>query len=263
MTDNEPVLEPCLVRDLFSRLVRLAAAVIAGHEFISPDAEDNPKTTPRSILVQAEAQRERLRLWAIEIREVANALMAAAPAAPAAPPSTAPSAVVIEGPSSTEYEAWLETRPDLTARFETDSFKRTTGYEIWRNAWLRLRELITAPAPALPAIPQVDAAGFADHLPLVAIRTAPGEYEIRARDGRVLWRMEGAALADWVCASVSGYDAAMRGLRASDDYTAFLETEAAKASTGRCPNCHAMLRSLHCCACEGCDGCREREASQQ
>lgn len=52
-------------------------------------------------------------------------------------------ATVIEGPSSTEYEAWLETRPDLTARFKTDSFKRTTGYEIWRNAWLRLRELIT------------------------------------------------------------------------------------------------------------------------
>lgn len=81
-----------------------------------------------------------------------------AAASPAAPQQDAQSlATVIEGPSSTEYEAWLETRPDLTARFETDTFKRTTGYEIWRNAWLRLRELIAeqpaaaAPTPSQPA----------------------------------------------------------------------------------------------------------------
>lgn len=43
-----------------------------------------------------------------------------------------------------------------------------------------------------------------------------------------------------------------------DEYTAFLESEAAKTTTGRCRNCNAALRPLHCCVCEGCDGCRER-----
>lgn len=68
---------PVVARELFSRLIKLAAAVIAGHDFISPYADDNPKTTPRAILDQAEKQRERLRLWAIEIREVADKLSAA------------------------------------------------------------------------------------------------------------------------------------------------------------------------------------------
>lgn len=54
---------------------------------------------------------------------------------------------------------------------------------------------------------------FDDYLPVSAIRTAPGEYDIRSRGGRVLWRMEGAALADWVCASVNGYDAMRRALQ--------------------------------------------------
>lgn len=75
-------------------------------------------------------------------------VVASYPAATTSSPAAQPDPAVIEGPSSTEYETWLETRPDLTARFETDSFKRTTGYEIWRNAWLRLRELITSPAAA-------------------------------------------------------------------------------------------------------------------
>lgn len=48
---------------------------------------------------------------------------------------------------------------------------------------------------------------------------------------------------------------------AADEYTAFLESEAAKATTRRCPNCGAALRPLHCCACEGCDGCREVAAA--
>ena len=55
-------------------------------------------------------------------------------------------------------------------------------------------------------------ASFQDLLPLTPVRTAPGEYEIRARDDRVLWRMEGASLADWVCASVNGYDAALNAM---------------------------------------------------
>lgn len=46
---------------------------------------------------------------------------------------------------------------------------------------------------------------FQDYLPLSAVRVAPGEYEIRDRSGRVLWRMEGASLADWVCASVNNF----------------------------------------------------------
>lgn len=68
---------PVVARELFSRLIKLAAAVIAGHDFISPYADDNPKTTPQTILVQAEKQRERLRLWAIEIRAIADKLSAA------------------------------------------------------------------------------------------------------------------------------------------------------------------------------------------
>lgn len=63
------------------------------------------------------------------------------------------------------------------------------------------------------AVPEGEQDAFEDYLPLTAVRVAPGEYEIKSRDGRTLWRMEGAALADWVCASVSGYDAAMRGLK--------------------------------------------------
>jgi hypothetical protein len=48
---------------------------------------------------------------------------------------------------------------------------------------------------------------FDDLLPLAAVRTAPGEYDIMSSDGRRLWFMEGASLADWVCQSVNGYAA--------------------------------------------------------
>lgn len=54
---------------------------------------------------------------------------------------------------------------------------------------------------------------FEDYLPLSAVRVAPGEYEIKSRDGRTLWRMEGASLADWVCASCNGYSSMLRELR--------------------------------------------------
>lgn len=65
-----------------------------------------------------------------------------------------------------------------------------------------------------PPSPQSEeiASGFTEYLPLAPVRIAPGEYEVKARDGRTLWRMDGAALADWVCASVNGYDAAIAAL---------------------------------------------------
>lgn len=53
---------------------------------------------------------------------------------------------------------------------------------------------------------------FNDYLPLTAVRTAPGEYDIMSSNGRRLWFMEGASLADWVCASVNGYDGALRAM---------------------------------------------------
>lgn len=49
-----------------------------------------------------------------------------------------------------------------------------------------------------------DKKGFEEWLPLSAKRIAPGEYEVVDREGRRLWFMEGAALAEWVCAVVNG-----------------------------------------------------------
>lgn len=46
-------------------------------------------------------------------------------------------------------------------------------------------------------------AGFEGWLPLTAVRLAPGEYKITARDGTVLWYMEGRSLAEWVCATLN------------------------------------------------------------
>ena len=46
-------------------------------------------------------------------------------------------------------------------------------------------------------------ATFDDLLPLSARRTAPGEYDIVDKDGRRLWFMEGAALAEWVCLTLN------------------------------------------------------------
>lgn len=67
--------------------------------------------------------------------------------------------------------------------------------------------------------------GFNDHLPLTACRIAPGEYDIKARDGRVLWRMEGASFADWICASVNGYDAAVNAIRSPSSVAATVDAE--------------------------------------
>lgn len=55
-------------------------------------------------------------------------------------------------------------------------------------------------------------AAFTDYLPLSAVRFAPGEYAIKDRTGRTLWTMSGAALADWVCQSVNGYDSAVSAM---------------------------------------------------
>lgn len=44
-----------------------------------------------------------------------------------------------EGPSSDDYERWLATRPALKYALEHASFSKGDGYEIWRNAWLILR----------------------------------------------------------------------------------------------------------------------------
>lgn len=50
-------------------------------------------------------------------------------------------ATLIEGSSSTEYEAWLSTRTDIQARLENRNSLKNTGYEIWRVSWTTCREL--------------------------------------------------------------------------------------------------------------------------
>ncbi len=52
------------------------------------------------------------------------------------------------------------------------------------------------------SIPLLDGA-FDDYLPLAAIRTAPGEYDIVASDGHRLWSMEGTSLAVWICMTIN------------------------------------------------------------
>lgn len=51
---------------------------------------------------------------------------------------------------------------------------------------------------------------FLEVLPLAPKRTAPGEYDIVSRDGRVLWSMEGWSLAEWICGRLN--DLGRRGL---------------------------------------------------
>jgi hypothetical protein len=98
-------------------------------------------------------------------------------------------------------------------------------WEFWKNdkfcsagevfigreaAEAKLRELRAATPATATAAEQ--SGSFQDLLPLTPVRIAPGEYEVKTRDGCLLWRMDGAALADWVCASVNGYDAAVNAL---------------------------------------------------
>lgn len=120
------------VRDACSRLIKLAAAVVTGRDFISPYAEDNLKSTPRTILEQAAKQREQLRLWAIEIREVADSLSTAA--APSATSSSQAGTIEthlgelpfslideIHERRSTLYAGLgYRSDPDIAARMKTD-----------------------------------------------------------------------------------------------------------------------------------------------
>lgn len=53
-------------------LIHIAAAMLRAEKFLSPYAEDNPRTTPKSILTRAAEQREQLRLWAIELSDLAR-----------------------------------------------------------------------------------------------------------------------------------------------------------------------------------------------
>jgi len=49
-----------------------------------------------------------------------------------------------EGPSSTEYERWLATRPEIEYAIDHACFRKGDGYEIWRNAWLIHRASVAA-----------------------------------------------------------------------------------------------------------------------
>jgi len=51
-------------------------------------------------------------------------------------------ASLIEGPSSTEYDAWLSTSEYMRRRLENNDMSVNAGYEIWRNVWLRCREIV-------------------------------------------------------------------------------------------------------------------------
>lgn len=56
------------------------------------------------------------------------------------PPEQGLAIVAGEGPSSTEYERWLATRPEIEYAIDHACFRKGDGYEIWRNAWLILRD---------------------------------------------------------------------------------------------------------------------------
>ena len=66
----------------------------------------------------------------------------------------------------------------------------------------RVQELFGLIEPDRPEFHNLMGA-MRDYLPLRAIRTGPGEYDVIARNGQRLWFMEGTALATWVCASIN------------------------------------------------------------
>jgi hypothetical protein len=55
-----------------SRLTQIAAAMASSRDFISPIAEDNPRSTPKVVLRQAEKQESTLKDWAYEIGQIAR-----------------------------------------------------------------------------------------------------------------------------------------------------------------------------------------------
>lgn len=71
------------------------------------------------------------------------------------------SKVKVEGPSSTDYEAWLATRPELEYAFEQDRFTKGDGYEIWRNAWMNKRTTESVAAPEVQGESQAEWEGEA------------------------------------------------------------------------------------------------------
>lgn len=98
-------------------------------------------------------------------------------------------------------------------QFEFQYGKRERG---WDARFLMDRcEAILGVSVEDTAIPSSSA--FADYLPLSPHRFAPGEYAIQSRSGATLWTMNGAALADWVCQSVNGYDGAITAMRGHDN----------------------------------------------
>lgn len=93
-------------------------------------------------------------------------------------------------------------------QFEFQYGKRQRG---WDAQFLMDRcEALLGIQPQDAAIDSSSA--FADYLPLSPVRVAPGEYAIKDRSGRTLWTIDGAALADWVCQSVNGYDGAVAAM---------------------------------------------------
>lgn len=90
---------------------------------------------------------ERLFYMENAYNHVVNALLAPVASTPTQAEAGEDTVIAGEGPSSTEYEKWLATRPDLLARFANGTFSENAGYEIWRNAWLILRDAYAFPTP--------------------------------------------------------------------------------------------------------------------
>lgn len=81
---NPSPVEDERLKKLFSELVQIAGAMAQCRGFISPYADDNPKSTPQAILRQAEQQQDKLKDWAYRVRQVANQLLSLLPIQPAA-----------------------------------------------------------------------------------------------------------------------------------------------------------------------------------
>ncbi len=54
------------------RLFQIAPAMVKGEGFISPYADDNPRSTPKATLREAEKQSDLLKDWGVEIAAIAK-----------------------------------------------------------------------------------------------------------------------------------------------------------------------------------------------
>ncbi len=75
--DDKKAVAPSVSNDLLDRadrkrLFQIAAAMVKGEGFISPCANDNPRSTPKATLREAEKQSELLRDWGVEIAAIAK-----------------------------------------------------------------------------------------------------------------------------------------------------------------------------------------------